>query len=320
MRIGLMTDAACDLPAQFFQQNNVAVLPINLHFGDRDALDIREVSLALEFYRSYVGNKNLDVETSPLDVKQTVNIFRSLASKYDKVICIVITRNRSKIYENATKASYVVLKELHGTDDGTRAPAASEPFAVRVVDSDALFCGQGIVVYDAWRRIQEGVSYGTVINHVTQIAQHVHGFLVPQDLYYLRSRAKKRNEKTVGVMKYVLGNALNVKPIIEGHRGQTLAAAKGRGFEATVQMLFDKTMEKIEEGLRVPAVAMAYGGDPKHVTNMPGYKRFVEMAKPRGIKILVSVMSPTAGIYVGPDAFNLAFAAGGADDDFIFSA
>ncbi|MFL6711508.1 MAG: DegV family protein [Sulfurifustis sp.] len=318
MNIGLMTDAACDLPSQFLQQHNVEVLPINLRFGERSVLDIRDVNLTLEFYRSYMGNKDLEAETSPLTIEETANFFRTLAPRYDKIICLVVAATRSKIFENAANAAQAVGQELREARQAVNAaPVPNEQFGVRVIDTDSLFTGQGVLVYAALRALQEGMSYSGLVSYIQEMVPKIHGYLVPQDLYYIRRRGRKRGDKSVSLMRYLVGNALDIKPIVEANRTQSQVAGKGRGFEETVQKVFNWASADIEAGLKLPAVVMSYGGNPKEITDTDAYKRFAEIAKPRGIKLLLSVMSPTAGIYVGPRSFSLAYAMDGYDNAFI---
>jgi DegV family protein with EDD domain len=318
MKIGLMTDAACDLPSQFLEQHNVEVLPINLKFGKKQVLDIRDVLLTLDFYRSYMGNKDLEAETSALTVEETANFFRNLVSRYDKLLCVVVAASRSKIHEYATAASYAVMQELREMRQAVNAaPTQNEQFGIRVLDTDSLFTGQGVLVFAALRAIEAGTSYAAVVNLVQDLIPKIHGYLVPQDLYYLRARARKRGEKVMGMTRYLVGSALGIKPILEANRTQTHVAGKARGFDATVRKVFAWAAEDVERGLKIPAVVMSYGGNPKEMTDTDSYKRFSEMAKARGIKLLLSVMSPTAGIYVGPRAFSLAYAMDGYDNGFV---
>jgi fatty acid-binding protein DegV len=47
------------------------------------------------------------------------------------------------------------------------------------------------------------------------------------------------------------------------------------------------------------------------VVNLPGYARLAQAAVEQGVQILVSPMSKTAAVNVGPGALSLAFAASG---------
>ena len=39
MRLGLLVDAACDLPLAFIAQNPIRVMPIPIRIGDRELVD-----------------------------------------------------------------------------------------------------------------------------------------------------------------------------------------------------------------------------------------------------------------------------------------
>ncbi len=62
------------------------------------------------------------------------------------------------------------------------------------------------------------------------IANHSYGYMLPRDLYYLRARAKKKNDRSVSLFTAMLGSALDIKPILRCFRGETGPVGKVRGF------------------------------------------------------------------------------------------
>ena len=40
------------------------------------------------------------------------------------------------------------------------------------------------------------------------------GYFVPSDLAYIRTRAMKRGEKSVGLATFLIGTALDIKPVL----------------------------------------------------------------------------------------------------------
>jgi len=84
-----------------------------------------------------------------------------------------------------------------------------------------------------------------------------------------------------------------------------------RGFEAGVAQLFARAARRVQGGLEAPCVCISYGGEPAAVRQLPGYARLAQAAKEQGVEILVSPMSKTAAVNVGPGALSLAFAASG---------
>ena len=65
-KIGIVVDAACDLPRNFLQQHGLEIMPINMQFGTMNFKDVRDPEQTMEFYRRYVAEKELEITTAPL--------------------------------------------------------------------------------------------------------------------------------------------------------------------------------------------------------------------------------------------------------------
>lgn len=306
MRVGIVIDSACDLPLSFIQQHNLQIMPINLVFGDEIFIDERNPDETIEFYKRYLKERNLDAQTQPFSVEQITNLFLDrLVLNYDRVLVITITGSRSQIFENATKASFAVLS---GYKDRRTKAGVEGAFALRVVDSKTLFTGEAVLVHEAVRLLEEeNVPFDRLRPAVDALSKHVHAYLVPNDLYYVRTRARKRGDRSIGLLSYAVGSALDIKPVLKAYRGDTFPVKKLQGFETAVSALFDIAMEAIDKGLETKVVAMSYAGNPEVIKQHPRYKEFSQHAHRHGIELMLSVMSTTAGINVGPESFSLAY-------------
>lgn len=307
MKIGVVTDSACDLPKAFMEQHNVAILPISIRVGDRYFVDERDPEETLEFYRSDLWKKNQDAESVPYSPEQIRETFlQRLVLDFDYVFCITVSSKRSPIYANATKASFAILS---GYKKIRRNAGVDGPFALRVIDSETLFTGQGVVVAEAIRMIAAGASIKHVRSHVTGLIPYVYGYMVPDDLYYLRTRSRKKGDSSVGFVQYALGSALNIKPIVRAYGNDSQVVSKGRGFEGTVEHVFHRTIEQVQNGLKAPTIVVSYGGNPEAVRAMPGFNELEELAREKGIDLHLTFMSTTAGVNVGAGALAVGFAA-----------
>jgi len=221
---------------------------------------------------------------------------------------ITASRNRSPVFENATQASFMILS---GYKERRRAAGLDEQFGLRVIDSKTLFTGQAVVVYEALRAIrsQDDIMFDKLRQHVESFSQHVHAYVVPQDLFYVRSRAHQKSDKSVGWFKYQIGTMFDLKPILRAHRGETEVVTTVRGYESAVRKLFEMAITAIEGGLITKVVCMSYAGNPEEVKAFLGYEDFIQCAMGNKVETMLSVMSTTAGIHVGPGAFSLAYAA-----------
>ncbi|MGH8278168.1 MAG: DegV family protein [Gammaproteobacteria bacterium] len=307
-KIGIVIDPTCDLPRSFIDQNGLEILPVLMRFGHMSFRDLRDPEQTMDLYRRFVGAKKLEITTEPLSTKAIRDLFlEQWVLKYDRVMLLTVARSRSTTYENATQASFMVLSAYK---ERRRAAGLDEQFNLRVVDSQSIFAGQAVTVCEALRAMHapEGILFDQLRQQVENFCRQVRAFVVPQDLYYLRNRGAQKGDKSVGLLGYQMGSMFDIKPILQCQRGETQVIANVRGYEPAVHKLFDMAIAAIEHGLASKVVCMSYAGDPDSVKSMPGYDAFIRCAAHHKVDTLLSVMSTTEGIHVGPGAFSLAYA------------
>ncbi len=307
MKVGVVICSSADLPRSYIQANDLNIMPISLKFEDSEFVDVRDPEATQQFYRNYLADKDLEANTGPYTVNQIKNWFLDeLVLKYDRVLVLSLTSTRSPIFENATKASFAILR---GYRQKRRDAGIKGSFSLRVIDTKSLFCGEAVIAYETIRLIkEEKVAFDKLRPRIEELTKHTYGFLVPNDLYYLRNNARRKGDKSLGAMKYLLAKGLDIKPIMCAHQGETYAHDKGKGFDATVTKLFEQAKKAIDDGLKVPVVCMSYAGDPNVITSRDDYKSFIKHAEKNDIQSTMAVMSTTAGINLGPGAFCLGYA------------
>lgn len=307
-RIGIVIDSTCDLPRSFIEQHSLEILPGLMRFGHMSYRDLRDPEQTMDLYRRFVAEKNLDITTTPLSTKAIRDLFLDeWALKYDRVLVVTVSSSRSATYEHATQASFMILS---GYKERRRAAGLEEQFGLRVVDSQSLFTGEAVIAHEALRVVHssEGILFDQLRHHVEKFARHVRAFVVPRDLFYVHSRARRKGDKSVGLFKYRMGSLLGLKPILQCYRGKTGSVTNVLGYERAVNRLFGMAIDAIERGLLSQVVCMSYAGNPEVVKSMRGYDAFMRCAASHKVETLLSVMSTTGGIHVGPGAFSLAYA------------
>lgn len=307
MRLGLVVDSACDLPQEYLQRHRIAILPIAVRIDQQTFSDERDAEATLRFFRESLGDRAHDAETEPYSTEQVERVFLDrLVIDYDCVFCLTIMRTRSAIHDNAQRASFAILKDYRPV----RQKAGVEgPFLMRVIDTQTLFAGQAPCTVEAVRLIAAGESPGRMRERLEYIAQNSYGYMMPRDLYYLRARAQKKGDRSVGWFSVALGSALDIKPILRGYRGETGPVGKVRGFEHGCETLFSYVIERVRAGLLVPVVALSYGGDLAEMRALQGYAALAAVCAEQGIPLLESVMSITGMVNVGAGALTVGFAA-----------
>ena len=310
MRIGITVDSCCDLPKEFIDEHNIVVMPITLRIGDLLVEDRRDPVETQTFYTKHLDKKSEDfAESIPYSVQQIEKLFlERLVLDYDYVFCLTITSGRSAIYDHAMQASRTILTKYR---DIRRDAGVPERFGLAVLSSRNMFAGQGVQAAEAVRLIRQGGTPSEIGARLRHLVEMTHTYMVPADLFHIYKRASKKGDKSIGWGSYTLGSMLDVKPILHCHQDQTGPVDKVRGFETGVERLFTKAADRIRRGLEVPHVCISYGGPLSDVAKLPGYAELEKAAGESNVAILLSPMSKTAAVNVGPGAVTLAFAAAG---------
>jgi len=307
MRIGIVIDSACDLPKAFIERHAVEILPISVRIDDVVQVDHRDEDATLGFLQSHIAERGASAETIPFTVEQIRDLFlRKLVIDYDYVFCMTITRTRSPIYDNAQKASFAILNEYKAI----RTKAGNQtPFALRVIDTQTLFCAQGILPVEAVRLREAGEHPPKIRARLEQLAANTYGYLVPRDLYYIRNRARHKGDRSIGLVGAALGTALDIKPVLRGHRGETGPVGKVKGFEPAARKMFEFAGRRVAAGLMTPTLTLCYGGDLDEMRALPGYAPLRQVCDAHNIEVFESVMSLTGMVNVGKGAVVVGFAA-----------
>ena len=313
MRMGLAIDASCDLPQAFLEQHGIAVMPIIVKLDGSVFKDDRNQEEIDRFlYMKLAGTHA--AETEPCSVEDVQRMFLDkLVLEQDCVFCLTITATRSPINENVNRASFAILKNYRQVREQAGVPG---PFMMRVIDTRNIFAGAAPAVYEAARLIAADETPAVIRERLTHIANHSYGYMLPRDLYYLRARAKKKNDRSVSLFSAMLGSALDIKPLLRCFRGETGPVGKVRGFEQGAQALFGYAAQRVRAGLLVPMVCASYGGDLAVLSHLPGYIELRQACEECGVELMEAPMSITGMVNVGEGAVTLGFAAEEHEPDF----
>ncbi len=306
MRIGIVVDAACDLPPEWLDAAGIVLLPATVHIGGTSVVDLRDPQATLAFIRTH-GRRGHSAQTAAFPADRIRSLFLDrLVIDYDHVFCLTVARSRSRIHDNARHASYAVLNEYR---QPRTAAGHATPFALQVLDSQQVFAGQGILPVEAVRLRDAKASALEIHSRLEFLAGRSYSYMVPRDLGYLRARTRRRGDRSVSLLAATLGAALDIRPILHCHQGETGPVDRVRGFEPAARRLFDFTCERVHEGLLTPTLCLSYGGEFDAMRALPGYDRLIASCREHGIEVFETVMSLTGLVNVGPGALTIGFAA-----------
>lgn len=306
MKIGFLVDATCDLPAALFESGDLLVMPIGIRVGDQHFRDERNHEVTLSFLDSEIARKASEAETNAITVEEVRELFlRKLVVEFDYVFCLTVTRNRSQTFENATQASFGILNDYH---DIRKEAGRQGPFSMRVLDTGALFCAQAIPVLAGLDAHAAGDAPPLIRARIEQAIRHTHGYVVVPDLYYVSRRGRAKGDKSVSPVSAMIGGALDIKPILYGHAGETRTAAKVRGFDKAAEKMLLEVATCVRRGLLIPHVTLSYAGPVEKLRKLPGYQELATACQSQNATLHETTMSLTGAINLGAGAVSVGFA------------
>jgi DegV family protein with EDD domain len=198
--VRVVADSNCDLPPDLVSRFNILIVPSLLHLGGqvlRDGLDLSRA----EFYRRLPGLNPLPTTAAPA-AGEFEAAFRACGD--NPIVCLTLAAAFSAIY-NAARLG-------------------AEPFGQRValIDSGTVSMAMGWQVLAAAEAAQAGAPLPAVVARVQAVQRAVRLYAVLDTLEYLRRGGR------ASLVRALVGDLLQVKPILEVRDGQVATRARVR--------------------------------------------------------------------------------------------
>lgn len=201
MKIKILSDSTCDLSPALLAENEISLVPLTVVKGGEQFKDGVTITAADIFAHVAAGGDLCS--TAANSIGEYCDEFAKYAD-YDGVIHITIGSGFSSCYQNATLA------------------AVDYP-NVRVVDSQNLSTGQGLVVLKACELAKTTAGLDALADELRAYTEKVEASFLVDKLDYLAKGGRCSAVAALGA------NLLNLKPCIEVRNGRMSVVKKYRG-------------------------------------------------------------------------------------------
>lgn len=202
MRIKIMSDSTCDLSRALIEENDIYVVPLTVVKDDKQFQDGLTITPAEIF--AHVAAGGALCSTSAVSIGEYQEHFEKFAGDYDGVIHINLGSGFSTCYQSACLA-------------------AEEFSNVRVIDSQNLSTGQGLVVLKACELAKTATDLDALAEELRAFTEKVEASFLVDKLDYLVKGGRCSSAAALGA------NLLNLKPCIEVKNGKMAVGKKYRG-------------------------------------------------------------------------------------------
>jgi len=276
-KIGLVTDITSDIPAEWIQHFNIAVVPMTVVFGDEELVVGKDIN-AKQFYER-MRSENVHPTTSQPVPGDFQSVFQSMRDKgAQEILCITISEAQSGTFKVAQQA------------------AAEADFPVTVVNSRNNSMGLGWQVIAAARAREEGAGLKEMVAQVKKIRGKMAYYILLDTIEYLSKGGR------IGEAVNLLDSLLKIKPLVHvkadtGAVGVGLPARSRKSGKRNLFRVFFKRMDPSK-----PLHIAVLHNDVQEEAEALAEQVRVEFDPD---ELIIGMVNPILGAHTGPGAIAL---------------
>jgi DegV family protein with EDD domain len=215
--VRIVTDSACDLPAELAGELGIEIVPLSIRFGAEELIDREQLTTA-EFWARCASSSTLPETAAPAP-GQFEAAYRRLAAEGATGIVVV---NLSSALSATMQSAQLAARSVEGEID------------VRVVDSRSVTMGIGVIAVACARAARDGADIDAVEALATDLASRSKVWGALDTLENLKKGGR------IGNARALLGTVLSIKPIIEVRDGLVEEGGKQRTRSKALAFLVEK--------------------------------------------------------------------------------
>ncbi|MDP2182584.1 MAG: DegV family protein [Actinomycetota bacterium] len=188
-KVGIVCDSTCDLGLEWFEANDVTMVPLKVLFGEDTFLDWVDLQPE-QFFEKLTAATTLP-KTSQPSPAEFVTAYDALAEQgCDSIVSIHLTAALSGTFESATLAAKDVAIPVH------------------VIDTKCVTQATGLVVKLATELRDEGLDADTIATRAREATTQMKMFFILDTLEYLVKGGR------AGKAQGLAASLLNIKPVL----------------------------------------------------------------------------------------------------------
>lgn len=222
MSYKILTDSCCDFSAETYAQLGLTYVPLTVEFRGQVGKDRNDDSLKDMYDGLRAGEA---AKTSAVNPEQWSELMKPVLEAGEDVLVLAFSSGLSTTYQSAVIAA---------EDLAEKYPERK----ILVSDTLCASLGQGLLVWYACKKRDEGCSLEEVHAWVEENKLHLCHWFTVNDLMYLKRGGR------ISATTALVGTMLQIKPVLHvDNEGHLISVGKARGRKASIEALAKKAGE-----------------------------------------------------------------------------
>lgn len=281
MNFQIITDSCCDFPTPMYGQLGLTFVPLTVEFRGNTFDDKNDDTLKDMYQGLRAGEVAKTSAVNPSRWSQAME--KALAAGKD-VLVLAFSSGLSTTYQSAV----IAAEELKDAYPDRK---------IQVIDTLCASMGQGLLVWYACKKRDEGLSLDEVAQWVLDNRLHLCHWFTVDDLMYLKRGGR------ISAATALVGTMLQIKPLLHvDDEGHLINMTKTRGRKAAIDAMVKKAQE-LGAGYDNSTMFISHGdclSDAEYLSR--------QLKEKCGVKdVVISYVGAVIGSHSGPGTLALFF-------------
>ena len=222
MSYRIITDNCCDFPADMYTDLDLNVIPLTVRFQGEEVSQYSERWLK----KMYAGMRDGEVATtSAVNPQSWADVIEPVLADGQDALILAFSSGLSTTYQSAVIAAAELAEKYPDRK-------------IRVIDTLCASLGQGLLVWYACKKRDEGMGFEELADWVESHKLNLCHWFTVDDLMFLKRGGR------VSAATALVGTMLQIKPVLHvDDEGHLINVAKARGRKASLDALAKKLSE-----------------------------------------------------------------------------
>lgn len=277
--IKIVTDSTSYIPNEQRAYYDITVVSLNVLLEDTS---IREMDIDNEtFYNKLAQIPDIPSSSQP-SPHELYTTFENLVKQGHSIVGLFISSDMSGTYHTALSTKQMLLEKY---------PDAQ----IEIIDSRSNCMQLGYAVLAAAKAAHLGKSLEDVVSATYDVIAHSRFLFTPDTLTYLKKGGR------IGGASALLGNLLQIKPILTVTEGKTAIFTKVRTKKKAVESLINGLMEDLKDRDLGEVIV-------HHINCIDeGTALAKRLSEALNCPVSIQSIGPVIGVHVGPGSIGLAY-------------
>jgi len=277
----IITDSANDLPEEILERMGIRFAPLAITFEEGTFLDGVDLSRG-QFYEKLINARQIP-RTSQPSPRAFYDLMEDALEKGLEAVVITLSSGLSGTYESALMAK----AEFPG----------EEQEKIHIVDSLSASTGQGLLVYEAAKMAESGVSASEIAQTIEGLKRKLASVFTVDTFEYLLKGGR------VTRIQAFIGTVLDIKPVLHlDPAGKIVPLEKVRGKRRAVARLLEIMAEQGRD-LSRQTVGVVHAHVPEEAAALAEQIK----AKFNVKEAVIGELSASIGTHTGPGCLSVFF-------------